>query len=197
MHASLVHGLASSQLTAEPPVHTPFAQVSPCVQALPSLQAPAVGVCVHPLADAQPSAVHTLPSSQLGAAPPTHWPPTHLSAVVQALPSLQLTELFVFTHPRVGWHRSSVHGLLSLHESVVPGLHAPPLHVSAVVQALPSSHGFVFAVVVHPLEGLQPSSVHGLPSLHCRLAPALHTPPPHTSPDVQALPSSHGEVFAT
>ncbi len=41
---SVVHGLASSQVTAEPGAHRPAAQVSPWVQTSPSSQAPAAGV---------------------------------------------------------------------------------------------------------------------------------------------------------
>ena len=37
-HESFVHGLLSSQFAAAPPTHAPAAQVSPVVQALPSLQ---------------------------------------------------------------------------------------------------------------------------------------------------------------
>ena len=56
--------------------------------------------------------MHVLPSSQFGAAPPTHVPPEQVSAVVQAL--------------------------LSLHAAVLFGcVQAPPAHTS-VVQTLPS-----------------------------------------------------------
>jgi hypothetical protein len=50
----------------------PFAQLSPIVHSLPSLQdVPAgFGVCVQPVDGLQPSAVHAFPSSQFGAAPP-------------------------------------------------------------------------------------------------------------------------------
>jgi hypothetical protein len=41
---------------------------------------------------------------------------------------------------------SSVHGLLSLHTTGVPGLQTPPPHVSPKVQAFPSVHGFVLFV---------------------------------------------------
>jgi hypothetical protein len=39
------------------------------------------------------------------------------------------------------------------------------------------------------------SVVHGLPSLQSSPTPALHAPPWHLSPDVQAEPSSHGSVL--
>src|SRR5438128_12077597 len=81
--------LPSSQLVAAAPTHPPPLQVSPLVQALPSSQGLVLLVCVQPVAGLQPSVVQTLPSSQLGAAPPTHVPPLQVSFAVQASPSLQ------------------------------------------------------------------------------------------------------------
>jgi hypothetical protein len=64
------------------------------------------------------------------------------------------------------------------------------LHVSTVVQALPSSQGFsAEAVKTQPLEGEQESLVQGLLSLHTVAVPGLHAPSAHVSPVVQALPS--------
>lgn len=51
-------------------------------------------------------------------------------------------------------------------ETGVPA-HPPPLHVSAQVQASPSSHAFAPFSCRHKATGLQESSVQGLPSLHC------------------------------
>jgi len=51
--------------------------------------------CVHPLVELQASTVHGLPSSQFGAAPPTHAPPEHRSERVQASPSEHGAVLFV------------------------------------------------------------------------------------------------------
>jgi len=90
-----VHTLPSSQLGAAPGTHTPPEQTSPTVQALPSLHGAVLLVWVQPKAGLQASFVHTLPSSQLGGAPPTHTPPAQVSLVVQALPSLQTVVLFV------------------------------------------------------------------------------------------------------
>src|SRR6185503_13008430 len=69
LQPSVVHTLLSSQLSAAPPTQTPPLHASDVVQALPSSQGLVLFVCVHPEAALQPSVVHTLPSSQLGAAP--------------------------------------------------------------------------------------------------------------------------------
>jgi len=87
---SAVQVLPSLQLGGGPPTQLPAAQVSAVVQALPSSHAAVLFVCTQPVAGAQVSVVHTLPSSQLGGGPPTQVPPPlQLSAVVQALLSLQ------------------------------------------------------------------------------------------------------------
>src|SRR2546428_10823874 len=87
-HESSVQTFASLQLGAGPPTHTPPAQVSAVVQALPSVQGAVFDVFTQPVAGLQASSVQTLPSLQLSAAPPTQTPPAQVSAVVQAFPSL-------------------------------------------------------------------------------------------------------------
>ena len=112
--------------------------------------------------------------------------------MVQALPSLHGFVLFVKTHPVAGVHVSSVHTLLSLQTSVpVPGWQLPPEHVSPVVQALPSLHGFVLFVKTQPLAGLQVSVVQTLLSLQTTAVPGWQMPPAQASPAVQALLSLH------
>src|SRR5437870_9804792 len=49
-HESMVQTFPSSQLRAGPPVHRPFEQASPVVQALPSSQAKVFAACTHPAA---------------------------------------------------------------------------------------------------------------------------------------------------
>jgi hypothetical protein len=88
-HESLVQGLLSSQFGAAPPTHTPPAQVSAVVHALPSVQDTVLLACAQPDAGTQESVVHTFPSSQLRAVPATHVPVTHVSIPLQALLSLQ------------------------------------------------------------------------------------------------------------
>jgi hypothetical protein len=165
------------------------------VQAFPSSQGAVLLVCVQPVAGLQASSVQTLPSSQLGAAPPTHNPPEHVSPVVQALPSLQGAVLLACVQPVAGLQASSVQTSPSSQLGAVPPTHTPPEHVSPVVQALPSSQGAVLLVCVQPVAGLQASSVQTLPSSQFVGAPLTHTPPEHVSPVVQALPSLQGAVL--
>jgi hypothetical protein len=64
------------------------------------------------------------------------------------------------------------------------------------VHALPSSQAFVLLVKTQPIDGLHVSVVQTLLSLQTTGVPAWHVPPPHTSPLVQAFPSSQGaELF--
>jgi hypothetical protein len=85
------------------------------------------------------SVVHTFPSSQLGAGPPTHVPFAHVSPVVQAFPSLHDAALFVCTHPVAVLHVSVVQTFPSSQLGAGPPTHVPFAHVSPVVQASPSS----------------------------------------------------------
>src|SRR5439155_1345728 len=150
LQVSSVHTFPSSQLSAGPPAHTPPLHASFVVHTLPSSQGAVLFVWTQPVAGLQVSSVHTFPSSQLGAAPPTHLPPLHPSLTVEAVPSSQGAVLFVWTHPVVGLQVSSVQGLPSLQFSGVPGWHVPPLHTSPAVQALPSEHGAVLFVWTQP-----------------------------------------------
>ena len=132
----------SLQFRLTPGWQLPPEQESPIVQALLSLQEAVLLACVQPVAGLQASFVHTLPSSQLGAAPPTQVPPLHVSLVVHALPSLHGAVLLVYTQPVAGTQVSFVQGLLSLQVSGVPGWQIPeeqvsvPSHKSASAQTL-------------------------------------------------------------
>jgi hypothetical protein len=95
LHPSVVQTFASLQLRDPAPEQVPPAHVSPVVQAFPSLHDRVLFVCTHPLAGLHVSSVHTFPSLQFGAAPPTHDPAAHVSPVVHAFPSLQALVLFV------------------------------------------------------------------------------------------------------
>src|SRR5439155_60103 len=97
--ASCRQGLPSLQSSGVPPAHDPSAHVSFVVQALPSSHGAWFAACVHPVFRSHPSSVHTLPSSQFVAGPPTHCPFTHASFDVQALPSSHGRELFACWHP--------------------------------------------------------------------------------------------------
>jgi hypothetical protein len=66
-----------------------------------------------------------------------------------------------------------------------------------MLHALPSLHGAVLLLWLHlPLVASQLSLVHGLLSSQLAAVPGKHWPPLHTSPKVQALPSSHIAVLA-
>src|SRR5262249_38909384 len=115
---SVVQVLLSLQLRAGPPVQVPPAQVSAVVQALPSSLAMGLFVWPAPVAGSQLSVVQTLASSQLGAGPPAQLPaPSQVSAVVQALPSVQAMVV-----------------------KPVTGQFPAPSQVVLAVQGLPSSH---------------------------------------------------------
>ena len=128
--------------------------MSAVVQALPSLQDAVLFVLTQPVDGLHESFVHTLLSLQLGAGPPTQMPPAHVSAVVQALPSLQDAVLFVLTQPVDGLHESFVQTLPSLQLGAGPPTQVPPAHVSAVVQALPSLQDAVLFVLTQPVAGV-------------------------------------------
>ena len=98
-------------------------------------------------------------------------PPAQESPAVQALPSSQALALFAKMQPVAGLHASVVHALPSLQTRATPAWHEPPPHVSAVVQAFPSSHAAVLFVKTHPVAGLHESVVHTFPSLHTTGAP--------------------------
>src|SRR5438552_1407737 len=123
-------------------------------------------VCAQPVDGLQVSSVQGLPSSQLGAAPPTHRPPLQVSLGVQAFPSLQAALLLVWAQPVDGLQVSSVQSLPSSQLRATPPMHCPPLQVSLVVQALPSLQATWLAVWTQPLAGSQLSSMQGLPSSH-------------------------------
>jgi len=94
--ASSVHALPSSQGGGPWPAQTPALQASPTVHGLPSLHALlSATVEVQPLAGAQLSVVHGLPSSQFFASPPEQLPFLQTSATVQPLPSSQAPIAFL------------------------------------------------------------------------------------------------------
>ena len=74
-------------------------------------------------------------------AAPEQTPLAQTSPLVQGLPSLHAAALFVWKQPLCGLHPSSVHGSESPQERVDGPTQEPAVHVSPVVQALPSEHG--------------------------------------------------------
>src|SRR5262245_15106190 len=96
LHASVVHGFRSLQLTGTPAAQAPLRQVSLPLQAFPSGQGvpSATATCAHvPPGATQESLVQGLPSSQLGGVPAAHSPPWQVSRPLQALPSEQAVPL--------------------------------------------------------------------------------------------------------
>ncbi len=194
-HESFVHAFPSLQFGAAPPTQTPAEQVSPVVHAFPSLHDPATFTCLQPVDVTQESVVHTFASSQFVGPPLAHDPFEHWSPVVHAFPSLHGAVLFRWRQPEEGLHRSSVQILLSSQSGAGPPTHTPPAQRSDVVQALPSLHVLVLFAFTQPVVVLHESSVHGFESLQLIVVPALHDPPLHRSPVVQAFPSSHASVL--
>src|SRR5207247_9008195 len=99
---SAVEPLPSSQFGGGRPTQRPPLQASLVVQALPSLHGRALLACSQPVVALQLSSVQTLPSSQLGAGPPTHRPALQVSFSVQAFPSLQAALSLVWAQPVAG-----------------------------------------------------------------------------------------------
>ena len=89
---------------------------------------------------------------------------------------------------------SSVQAFLSSQSKAV-AVHAPPLHTSSLVQALPSLQALSASVELQPLAKSQPSKVQALPSSQATVTP-VQRPKAQPSPLVQALPSSHPAAFA-
>ncbi len=79
--------------------------------------------------------------------------------------------------------------LPSSQETDAPLVQEPPLQTSPLVQALPSSHAFVFGLGMQPTLGLQVSVVHALPSSQLMLVPVHVAPPEQWSLLVHRLPS--------
>jgi hypothetical protein len=89
---------------------------------------------------------------------------------------------------------SVVQELASSQTTGVPK-HAPPEHVSPVVQAFRSEQGSALSLWTHPATGSQLSVVQGLLSLQLAAVPGRHVPNAQASPVVQAFPSSQAMVL--
>ena len=139
--------------------------------------------------------MQTLSSSQSSGGPPAQVPSAQVSSVVQASPSSHDAVLFVCTHPVAGSHESSVQTLPSSQSGGGPPMHTPAEQVSAVVQALPSSHDAVLFVWTHPVAGSHESSVQALPSVQSGGGPPTQVPPAQASGVVHGFPSSQDAVL--
>jgi hypothetical protein len=162
LQESVVQTLPSLQLRAVPAVHVPLWQVSSPLQGLLSAQVvPLVTAGLEQMPEVHTSLVHGLPSEQ-SAATAQGWQPA----------------IGVFVHPLMALQASVVQALLSLQLSGVPDVQLPLWQVSAPLQTSPSAHEvpLATAVAVQPVAALQPSVVHGLPSLHVSGVPAVQAP---------------------
>jgi hypothetical protein len=193
---SVVQSVPSAQPFAASlgvPTHAPPWHVSASVHALPSSHGTAEALWTQPLAFSHESIVQGLASSH-STALPTHDPLLHESPLVHALPSSHAwpsAELLLLHCPVADWHTFTMHGPLLAHTLLTPGWHAPPLHTSPRVQPSSSLQGAPSSwVLVHPIAGLQASTVHGLPSSQFFTLPAVHLPSMHSSPTVHALASA-------
>src|SRR5438445_663694 len=139
---SVVHGLLSLQLSAVPPMQMPARQVSAPLHTLPSLhEVPfASAVCWQPASWSQVSVVQGLLSLQLSGVPALQAPAWQVSAPLHTFPSPHGVPFTTgtFRQPVAGSQLSVVQGLLSLHSSGVPPVHAPAWQVSAPLQRSPS-----------------------------------------------------------
>jgi len=111
------------------------------------VEQPATAACRQPLAGSQVSVVQAFPSSQPTGRPP-HRPAAQTSPVVQAFASSHgVPSAGVCVQPLAG---SQVSLVQTFPSSQVTGLptHPPAAQTSAVVQALPSSHGVPLAATV-------------------------------------------------
>ena len=166
---SAVHGLVSLQSVAVLGAQRPATQVSPEVQALPSLQSPSCAVWVQPDAMLQESAVQLLPSSHPWATPAVHVPFAHRSPPEQTLPSSHVAVFGRLRQPELGSQESSVHTLPSEQSTVPCTAQAPAAHLVAV-HALPSSQVSPLFVCTQPVAGSHLSSVQTLLSSQSLLA---------------------------
>ncbi len=87
LQLSVVQALLSLHTALVPETQALFAQLSPSVQALPSVHGEALALCVQPVLASQASSLHGLPSSQPSLLPGAHVPLLHTSPTVHTLPS--------------------------------------------------------------------------------------------------------------
>src|SRR4029077_15724534 len=128
-HVSVEQRLLSLHGGGGPAVQMPFTHASTPLQMLPSLhEGPSVTeTCRQPFVGSQLSTVQRLWSSHDGATPGVHTPARHVSAPLQALPSLQEVpfDTGVCLQPMLGSQVSSVQGFKSSQTRFVPEPHTP------------------------------------------------------------------------
>src|SRR3989338_788959 len=143
---SLVQALPSSQSSRSDPTQIASLQVSVSVQTELSSHSLVFGAFIHPLTLSHPSSVQALPSLHEAIPPASHTPLLQVSAVVQALPSLQDAPSFTAIIAQVPllvvqeFFMQDV-SLLPSHETTVAGFttHLFSLHASVPLHRLSSS----------------------------------------------------------
>src|SRR3989442_537182 len=200
LQLSAVHGLPSSHLRGLP-LQTPPEQVSPVVQALPSLQAlPLIftGFEHVPVLGSQvPTTLHWSEAVQTTWLLPLHTPLWQVSVCVQALPSLQALPLAFagFEHVPVAGLQVPEVGRASGRERAKISVVAESLKKKGAgcLQALPSLQALplAFAGFEHvKVDGLQvPAMWQWSEAVQSRGLLPVHTPLWQVSVCVQALPS--------
>lgn len=144
------------------PPQSPPEQVSPEVQASPSLQELVLFVAAHaPVASLQKSSVHIFPSLQMTTSP-TQLPPEQRSLSVHRSLSLQGALLFVLTQlPVFESQLSNVQTFPSSQFVTSPAVHTPPAQTSPTVQASPSLQSLKLKTFWHAPPVVQLSVVQG------------------------------------
>src|SRR5207244_1948350 len=172
------HWSAAVHTTGLAPTQAPAAQVSVCVQALPSSHGAPLslaGLLQTPDAGLQTPAVwHWSAAVHVTALAPTQMPASQASVCVQALPSshgapsslagLLQTPVAGLQAP-AAWHWSA-----AVHATGLAPAQRPASQMSVCVQALPSSHGApssLAGLLQTPVAGLQaPTAWHWSAAVH-------------------------------
>ena len=147
--ASTVHAFPSLQANVPVPAHEPAAQVSPVVQALPSLQLALLFTYPHaPVAASQLSVVQTLLSPQVFGVPGRQVPAEQTSLSVHAFPSSHAAVLLTKPQPVVAEQNGVVQGLLSSGHVTGEPAQTPFVQTSPLVQGELSLHELPGAAAV-------------------------------------------------
>src|SRR5947199_269476 len=198
------HWSAAVHTTGLAPTQAPAAQVSVCVQALPSSHGAPLslaGLLQTPDAGFEtPTARQWAAAVQATGLAPTQAPASQVSVCVQALPSSHGAPLSLagLLQTRVaglqaptGWHWSA-----AVHVTGLAPTQMPAAQASVCVQALPSSHGApssLAGLLQTPDAGLQTPAVwHWSAAVHTTGFAPTQAPAAQVSVCVQASPSSQG-----
>ena len=186
---SVVQALSSLQERNELPVHTPEWQIDSNVHGSPSSQSrpSAKGTAWHrPVAAMHSERLQTSPAGvsqvMMVAESTMHCPRRQTRVPLHLLPSSNLVQSAALRHPQsVVWSPR----------------HLPWLHLSFVVQPLPSLHPCRLGVKMHPTAPSHESFVQGLSSSQVISIPPRQVPDRQDSPRVHLSSSSQGVPSST